>query len=819
MFKNYFKIAWRNLVKRKAYTLINILGLATGMAACLLIVLFLQSELGYDSFEKNADHIYRVALERRYPGRSTMYAIIPSSIGQAVQIENPEVKECTRLFDFTNNGSFLLRINNRTFEESHVLAADSNFFRVFSCTMLAGDTATALMPHNSVVINETTAKKYFGSVANAVNKQFQVDGGNNGNNNFLITGVCKDWPENSHFTFNMLISTTGFAFLQEKNYTGFSAYTYLLLNSNASATALEAKLPNIIKKYVAGDIATNFGESFEQFQKAGNGYRYFLQPLKNIHLNSNLEAELGANGSITAIYIFSVVAVFILLLACINFINLSTARSVERAKEVGIRKTFGSERRSLVWQFLMESIMLSLISIALAFLLVVLMLPLFNQLTGKLLTLVYFADVTKIIFLLLFAILVGVIAGLYPALVLSSFKPILVLKGRFKSSRFGLLLRNGLVIFQFAISVVLIIATVLINKQMNFMLGSQLGFKKDHIITIQRADLLDKQTKAFKNELLALHGVEMVSSNSSMPGGQGFFGVSFLPESSKESVTGRGLFTDDKYASLLNLELKEGRYFSKDFGTDSLAVVINEKAVYELNLKNPLGARITSPENFYNAPDGTPYLYTVVGVVKNFHFQTMEQQVAPLFITNTSRFNDVSGLLAVRVKSANFNTTIASIENTWKKFVPQNPFHYAFLDQTVADQYHTEETARKVFTTFSLLAIFIACIGLLGLAAFTTQQRTREISIRKVLGASIGSIIAMLSKDFLRLVLIASLIAFPLAWLGLHKWLQSFAYRVNMSWWVFIAAALLATLIALLTISFQAIKAALANPVEALRAE
>ncbi len=814
MFKNYLKIAWRNLLKRKAYTFINIAGLATGMAACLLIVLFIQSELGYDSFEKNAPNIYRIALERKYTGRSSMYAIIPQSFGQAVQRENPEVQQTVRLFDFTGNGTFILRINNKTFEETHVLGVDSNFFRLFTCTMLAGDSASALMQHNSVVITETTAKKLYGSVANAINKQFQADGNNNTVNNFLITGICKDWQLNSHFKFNMLLSNAGQAFAQQENYIGFAASTYVLLNPHASPAALEAKLPDVIKKYVAGQIAANFNESFEQFQKAGNGYRYFLQPLQKIHLTSNLESELDANGSITTIYIFSIVAAFILLLACINFINLSTARSVERAKEVGIRKTFGSERKSLIWQFLMESVMLSLISVVLAFILMLLLLPLFNQLTGKQLTLLYFLDASKIIFLLLFAIIVGVIAGLYPALVLSSFKPILILKGRFKSSRFGLILRNGLVVFQFAISVMLIISTILINKQMNFMLGAQLGFKKDNIISIQNSGFLDKQTNAFKNDLLAIPGVEMASSNSSMPDGQNFFGVSFLPESSKESVTGRGLFTDVDYASLLKLQLVQGRFFSKDFGTDSLAILVNEKAVKDLNLTHPLGTRLTSQDGNFNAPDGTPYPYTVIGVVKDFHYQTMQQQVAPLFITNTARFKNISNLMAVRVKSSKFNTTISR-----KKYVPQNPFHYKFLDQTVAAQYNAEETARKVFTTFSVLAIFIACIGLLGLAAFTTQQRTREISIRKVLGASVSNIIAMLSKDFLRLVLIASLISFPVAWLGMYKWLQNFAYRVNISWWIFIVAAITATLVALITISFQAIKAALSNPVKSLRAE
>jgi len=818
MFKNYLKIAWRNLAKRKGYSIINILGLATGMCACLLIVLYIISELGYDDFHKNGDNIYRIALDRRYPGRVNSYAIIPQSIGKALQAENPAVKECTRFFDFTGNGNFLLRINNKTFEEKHVFAADSNFFKVFSGDMIAGNITDALLQHNSVVLNETTAKKYFGSATAAIGKQFETDG-NNGNNNFIITGVCKDWPQNAHFTFNMLISTTGFDFLRQENYTGFSAYTYILLYPGTSPQAAEATFPGVIKKYVSGEIGRTFGQSFEEFQKAGNGYHYFLQPLKQIHLTSSLEAELSPNGSKTTVYVFSLIAALILFLACINFINLSTARSVERAKEVGIRKTFGSEKRSLVFQFLLESVLLSFISMLVAFGMVLFLLPLFNQLTQKQLTLTYFFDVPRLLLLLSFAIVTGVIAGLYPALVLSSYKPILVLKGKFRSNRIGLLLRNGLVIFQFAISVVLIIVTIIINRQMNFMLGTQLGFRKDHVIIIERADLLDRQTKPFKDKLLSIPGVESATVNSSMPGQNGFFGTSFQQFGSRESVTGRGVITDDNYVSLLNLELKEGRFFSKDFGTDSLAVVLNEKAVAALNLKHPVGATLTSPDGAFNAPDGSVYKYTVIGVLKDFHFQSMQQSMAPLFIANVSKFNGASNFISVRVAAADFNKTIASINQVWKQFVPQNPFHYNFLDQAVADQYHSEETAQKVFTVFSCLAIFIACIGLLGLAAFTTQQRTREIGIRKVLGASVSNIIAMLSKDFLQLIIVASIIAFPLAAWAMHIWLQDFAYRAGMNAWIFILPAIAAILIALLTISLQAIKAAIANPVKSLRTE
>lgn len=819
MLKNYFKVALRSLAKRKGYSLINILGLATGMAVCLLIVLFVQSELGYDQQHQNAKNIYRVVLDRFYPGRSTGYSMIPQSIGPAVQKEFPEVKECTRVFNFGGGGgNFFMRVGDKTFEERKVMAVDSNFFRVFSGEFIAGNSATALQQQNTVVLSESTAKKIYGSAQAAMGKQFQSDGDQN--NNFLITGVCKDWPENSHFTFDVLISVTGFPFIREPNYTGFAAHTYLLLNPNADAKALEAKLPTIVEKYVSPSIEQSFNQSYEDFKRAGNGYHYYLQPLQKIHLTSDLEAELSPNGSMTSVYIFGVVAAFILFLACINFINLSTARSVERAKEVGIRKTFGSEKGALVTQFLMESVLISLLALLLAIGLMFILLPLFNQISGKHLTHSYLLNPIFLTTLLLFAIVVGLVAGLYPAFVLSSFQPITVLKGRFKSNKKGLVLRNGLVVFQFAISVILIIAAVVVNQQMRFMLGNSLGFKKDHIIIVERADLLDRSTEAFKTEVSKIPGVEMVSGASALPGVPNFFGTTWQKENNKESLTGRGLIVDQNFAKTLNLELTQGRFFSKEFGTDSLSVVLNEKAVQELGLGTaPIGARLTTPDDGFNAPHGKPYVYTVVGVLKDFHYQSLHQKISPLIVTNAAKFNNNSGLLAVRIKADNFQAAVNSIESDWKAFVKNRPFHYNFLDQTLADQYLAEQTTQKIFTVFSSLAIFIACIGLLGLVAYTTQQRTREISIRKVLGASAGSIVNMLSKDFLKLVAIASVIGLPIAWWGMHKWLQDFAYRINISWWVFAAAALVAVVIALFTISFQSLKAAFSNPVKNLRSE
>ncbi|WP_121355036.1 ABC transporter permease [Flavisolibacter nicotianae] len=819
MLKNYFRVALRSLLKRKGYSLINILGLATGMAVCLLIVLFVKSELGYDRHNEKGDSIYRVVFDRIYPGRSTSYSMIPQSIGPAIQKEFPEVQEVTRVFNFTGGiGNFFMRVGDKTFEEKKVLAVDSNFFRVFTGTFLVGNPATALQQQNAVVLSESAAKKIYGSADAAMGKQFQTDG--DGNNTFLVTGVCKDWPGNSHFTFDLLLSVSGFPFIRQPNHTGFAAHTYLLLSPHANPKALESKLPLVVEKYVSGAIEQAFNQSYQDFKKAGNGYHYYLQPLQKIHLISDLEAELSPNGSLASVYIFGVIAVFILFLACINFINLSTARSVERAKEVGIRKTFGSEKNALIIQFLVESVVLALFALLLAIGLMFILLPLFNQVSGKNLTHSYLVQPLFLLVLVVFAILVGVVAGLYPAFVLSSFQPIEVLKGRFKSNKKGLVLRNGLVVFQFAISVILIIAAIVVNQQMRYMLGDRLGFRKDHIIIIERADLLDRRTESFKTELLKIPGVEMITGTSAMPGTQNFFGTSWQKENAKETLTGRGLVVDENFAKTLGLALKEGRFFSKEFGTDSLSVVLNEKAVQELGLgANPVGARLTTPDGFFNAPDGKPYVYTVAGVLNDFHFQSLHQKISPLVITNSARGNGANNLMAVRVKADNFKAAVEDIENKWREFVKDRPFHYNFFDQTLADQYLAEQTTQKIFTVFSSLAIFIACIGLLGLVAYTTQQRTREISIRKVLGATASNIVNMLSKDFLKLVLVTSLIGLPVAWLGMHKWLQDFAYRVNISWWVFVMAAVVAVVIALLTISFQSLKAAFSNPVKNLRSE
>ncbi|SDB48870.1 putative ABC transport system permease protein [Flavobacteriaceae bacterium MAR_2010_188] len=817
MIKNYFRIAWRNLLKRKSYALINIFGLALGAAICLLIVLFIKSEKNVDSWRKDADNVYRMGLIRKYPGRESSYAIIPQSYAKTIKEELPEVEEVVRVFNFFNNGTFQIKYGDKKFEETEVYFADPTFFEIFKSNHLFGNETDPLGRPNTIVLNETTAKKYFGDASKAVGKIIEPEG-----NNFQpleVTAVYEDWPDNSHFTFNALISTSENNNFEQENYVGFSAYTYLRLNDNASPEKVEAAMPGIIRKFAAGDIQRQFSMPIEKFMESGNGYVYFLQPLKDIYLKSNLENEFRANGNSTTLYIFGLVAIFILFIACVNFINLSTARSSERAKEVGIRKTFGSERKTLITQFMAESFLISLLAMVVAVAIFALLIPIFNDISGKDFSVSSLLAADAILLLITFTCITGLLAGIYPAFVLSSFNPIQVLRGKFKSGKQGRALRSGLVIFQFSISVILIICTLIVNRQMDFMTSERLGFNKEQTIILERTDLLGENTRAFKNELRNIKGVSSVSGSTALPGQQNFFGVSWATvDNSNETMTGRGLIVDEEYSETLGLELVAGRFFSKEMATDSLAVVINERAARELGLQNPIGRRLVTPEGFLN-PAGASFVYTVIGVVKDFHYQSLHEPITPLVFTNGSRFNNVFGLTAVHIEGSSFDQVIGKLEQVWAKFIDDKPLTFQFLDQTIESQYQGERTARKVFTFFSVITIFIACIGLLGLAAYTTRQRIHEIGVRKVLGASVGNIVGMLSKDFIKLVLLSTLIAIPIAWYAMHKWLQNFTYRIDSSWDLFMVAAIIAIITAFATISFQAIKAALANPVKSLRTE
>ncbi len=820
MLQNYLKIALRQLGRHKGYTFINILGLAIGMACCLLILMYVQDELSYDKFHKDGDRIYRMALERKYPGRARLYAIIPHSYAHSAKEEYPEVEDATRMFFF--QGTVTFKKDEALYEEANRIWADSNFFQFFDFKLLEGKPDEVLNKPESIVLTQSTARKYFGE-ENAVGKTMRIPAPQPGAQDVIlsVTGVCEDLPENSHMRFDMIQSSTALQFIQQQtNYISFSAFSYLKLAPNASAEALESKFPDMVTKFASGPILRNFGVTYEEYQKSGNGYRYFLQPLPEIYLTSQLESEMKPNGSKARVYIFLAIAILILFIACINFMNLATARSAERAKEVGIRKTLGSDRQTIAGQFLIEAIAISLISTILAWAILQLSIPWFNQIANKSFSTAQITNLQYIPGLIGMGLLVGLLAGSYPAFFLSNFKPLEVLRGKFASTGKGTILRNSLVVFQFAISAFLIIATIVVYRQLEYIQNKELGFNKEHLVTLTGAfGLTPQKSDTFKKKIKALPGVVAVSGCNTQPG-DNYFGISFRPQGANEMSTGSGMVVDEGYVECMNMEIIEGRSFSEEF-TDTLSVIINEAAVKEMGLTDPIGKQLESNNAFLNANPDSPSQYTIVGVIKDFHFQTLHQVISPLFMVHneSGNGNGVDNLITVRMSPPDFQGTINAIEALWKTELPNQPFNYDFMDRDWELLYQKEMDSRRVLSVFAFIAIFIACMGLLGLAAYITQQRTKEIGIRKVLGATTENIVTLLSKDFLKLVAIALVFASPLAWWLGKQWLQDFAYRIEIQWWMFVVAGLLAVAIAFFTVSFQSIRAALANPINSLRDE
>ena len=814
MFKNYLKIALRQLGRHKGYTIINILGLAIGMACCLLILMYVQDELSYDKFHTDGDQIHRMALERKYPGRSRFYAIIPQSYAHTVAAEYPEVEEATRMFFF--QGSMTIKHNESLYEERNRVWADSNFFNFFDFKLIQGEPNEVLNKPNAVVLTEATAEKYFGN-ENPVGKTLDIP---QNDNDLVVSGVVENLPENSHMKFDMVMSSTALNFLQQPNYLNFSAYSYLKLSPNASPSNLESKFPDLVTKFASGQVLTQFGVNYEEYQKQGNGYRYFLQPLPDIYLTSQLESEIKPNGDKSRVYIFLAIGILILVIACINFMNLATARSAERAKEVGIRKTLGSDRKTIAVQFLVEAVTISLISTMLAWALLQFAIPFFNEIANKNFSASQIVNRQYIPGLIGLGLLVGLLSGSYPALVLSKFKPLQVLRGKFSSTGQGAFLRNSLVVFQFAISVFLIITTIVVYRQLEFMQNKELGFDKEHLITVRGAfGMTPQQNETFKNELRQMLNVAAVSGCNTQPGDP-YFGMSFQPKGATEMTTGSGLIVSEEYIECMEMEIVEGRSFSEEF-MDTLSIIVNEAAIREMELEDPLGKTVVSNDQFLNPNPDEQSNYKIVGVVKDFHFQSLHQIISPLFLIHNQRsfVPGVDGLITVRMKPPNFQATITEIEGLWKEFQPEQPFDYDFMDSDWAALYESEMNARRVLSVFAIIAIFIACMGLLGLAAYITQQRTKEIGIRKVLGATTENIVTLLSKDFLKLVGIALIFASPIAWWFGKEWLSDFAYRINLDWWIFVVAGVAAVAIAFFTVSYQSIRAALANPIHSLKDE
>jgi putative ABC transport system permease protein len=807
MFKNYFKIAFRNLVKNKFYTSINIIGLAVGIATCLLILLYVLDELSYDRYNVKANRIYRVNNEVKFGGNYFDLAQTPPLMGPAMVKEFPQVEQYTRIRWY---GSFLVKKGNENLQEVRVAYGDSTLFDVFTLPMLAGDPKTALKEPHSLVITETIAKKYFNGV-DVVGKNMII----NDTGNYKITGVIKDIPVQSHFNFDFFVAMSENEDSRNDNWLSENYSTYIVLRKGTNPKNMEPELNKMMDRYVGPELKDVINLSLDEFTKSGGFVRASLTPLTDIHLHSNKVGELFGNGNIQFVYIFSAIALFILLIACVNFMNLSTARSSNRAKEVGIRKVLGSLRKNLIRQFLTESLLMSFIALIFAVIIAWLLLPYFNQLTGKTIHVNLLFQPFMVIAFILLILAVGLLAGSYPAFFLSAFQPVDVLKGKLSKGFKGSWLRNALVVFQFAISIMLIIGTIVIYNQLTYIRNKDIGFNRNQVLVIQHTDALKAQAATFRNELLHISGVENATMSGYLPvnynrSNDAFFTSPSLDQKTAMSMQNWGV--DENYISTLDIKLLEGRNFSPQFPTDSSGIIINEAATKFLATKNLLNKKLYRIEDIKAKKINE---YHIIGVIKNFNFSSLRDVITPLGLI----LRHEPGNISVRINTANIPALIGQIKNKWQTMATGQPFDYSFMDEQFNNLYTSEQKTGQIFITFALLAIVIACLGLFGLVTYASEQRTKEIGIRKVLGANVANIVAMISKEFLKLVFIAFLFAFPIAWWAMNKWLQDFAYRVNIGWWIFFIAGMVAILIALITVSFQAIKAAIANPVKSLRTE
>lgn len=803
MWKNYLTTTLRTIRRQPGYAFINVFGLAVGLASCLLILLFVRDELRYDRFHPEADRLYRVALERSYPERTASYAIAPMPVARTLQQDYPEVEVATQV---TTTLPMAVRYEDKAFQERGILFADSSFFEVFGLVPLEGNPAQLLAVPNTIVLTPAMAQKYFGN-ADPVGKQLTLDLGT-----FTVTGVVPPMPEHSHFHYDFL-AALNLPWLDENDWLDLATTPYIRLAEGADPAALEAKLPAMVRRYAGVQIQADLGISLDAYRAAGNGYRYFLQPITDIHLKSHLEYELEPNGDIAYVYLFSVVALIILVIACVNFMNLATARAFKRAREVGVRKALGSQRRQLVSQFLTESVLVSTVALGCAVVLAALLLPFFNQLTGKALSLGVFGRGWFIGSMAGLALIVGLLAGSYPALFLSAFRPIDVLKGRMQGQAGRADVRHALVVFQFALSIALIIGTGIVFQQMQYVFNKNLGFETERRVVIERAGSLDDRQYTFMQALRDHPKVVQASRSNGIPG-YNFAGITLVPADPPQTpLTGRFIYADDTYLETFGIELVAGRPFSRERASDSLAIIINETMAQGFGWDDPVGRQVTIPGD----RRGSEALYTIVGVMQDFHHESLHTPIGPVALRHDQgpRFP----LVTVRLAPGDVPGTLGHIERTWQQFVPGQPFSSFFFDQHYDTLYASEERTSRLFSGFAILSVLLACMGLFGLSAFAAAQRTKEIGIRKVLGASVSGLVVLLTKTYLVLIGIAFVVAAPVAYLTMSQWLDGFAYRIDLGPGLFVTAGILALVIALLTVSWQAIRAALADPVKSLRYE
>ncbi|MGZ3871763.1 MAG: ABC transporter permease [Mucilaginibacter sp.] len=810
MIKNYLRSALRNIRRHPFISFINIFGLTVGLTCCLLISAYIINEKSYDKFNRNAKDIYRVT--RTFytsPGVENLHlSAVAPPFGPLLKNAFPDIKKMTRVLP---NGTIVLKYRDKLFNQGHTAYADENFFEFFNTPVISGDARKGLVDPYSIMLSEATAIKYFGS-ENPVNKTIQLD---NPKHDFKVTGVFKAFPANSHMhpeilmSFNTLKDTAIYGEKQlETNYGNNAFYTYLLFPKDYNINRVKTQLPNFLDKYVhfpgmPGNIKTHTLAKLE------------LQNLTDIHLRSHLDDEIEENGDIKRVYIFSAIALFILLIACINYMNLSTARSALRAREIGIRKVVGAQRKEIISQFLSESVVITWVALILAAGLTVVLIPFVNAVSGQHLSIGSLLHWNILLPIIALPFIIGLISGIYPAIFMSSFLPVKVLKGVVKAGGGNISFRKVLVVVQFSISIILIVATTVVFQQLQYIQNLALGFNKDHVITMGSPRALVRQFDAFKDDLKKNPGIKEVGRSSRIPSGRLLDeqGASILEGGAMQPVKIdlKYIHADYGFVPTFGMKLAAGRNFSKAFSTDTNNFIINEEAVREFGWKSAQNA--LGKDMQYGDTKGK-----VIGVVKDFHFESLHQKIVPLVMTlpaNNERYRRIS----IKIEGNHTKETIAIVEQAWHKYLPETPFDFTFLDERFAQLYNSEQQQGSLFTIFSCIAIFIACLGLFGLSAFTITQRVKEIGVRKVLGASVSQIVTELSKDFLKLVLVASVIALPVAWFSMNKWLLDFAFRINISWWVLAMAGIIALIIAFVTISFQSIKAALANPVESLRSE
>jgi len=805
MFKNYLLVAFRNMRRFKGYSFINIFGLSVGVACCILILLFVRDELSYDRFNEKAGRIYRIGLRAALNNNRMDGIASCAPLAGALVAEVPEVEAVTRVW---SPGFPVFRYKEKVFSEERQFFVDSSFFEVFTVEFLAGDPKTALNKPNQIVMTESMARKYFDD-ENPLGKLINSDN----QRDFLVTGVIKDVPANSHFHYDFLTSILSYPrVINDDQWLSNNYHTYFVLRNPESAKVVEEKINEITRRNAEPVIQSALGLSWDRFLESGAEYHYYLQKLTDVHLRSQKEFEIEPNGNIGIVYIFSLVAIGIFGVACINFINLATARSATRAKEVAIRKTVGSDKRRLIEQFLTETLLLSALAVLIALVLVQLFLPVFNHLTVKSIHFNFIQNVRMVPVYLASILICGIAAGTYPAFYMASFEPVMVLKGEAVGFKRKSFLRSLLVVIQFSISAILIISTLIIYRQMQFTQRKDLGFDRQNVIVVEKTDDLGNRLSTFKNELLENPNIVSATNTNSLMGND--FGNNvyrMAGESGETNYLFWRLVVDEDFTRVFDVKVKEGRFFEKDRLADSLGVVLNESAAREMGITDPIGKQITFP-------DPSSPKFTVIGVVRDFHFQSLQHPIRPMII---HKYNSrgAGRYLSVRVKDMGVPTTLQFIENSWRKSALNQAFEYEFFSDHFANVYLTERKSADILLIFSIIAIMIACLGLFGLAAFTTEQRTKEIGIRKTLGASVPGIIGLLLEKLTKWVIVANLIAWPVAWFVMQKWLQNFVYRTSLQIWIFIIAGVITLLTAFVTVSYQSIKAAVSNPVKALRYE